>query len=948
MPPPPIIQELVDHYRRNAKSYKALNETEVRLQFIDPLFEALGWDVHNKNRYAEAYKDVVHEYSLKGATTVEAPDYCFQVGGNRKFFVEAKRPSVAINTDVSPAYQLRSYGWTSKLPISILTNFASFAVYDCRKEPKPGDKASTSRIDLISYEEYVDRWDDIFSRFSRDAVYKGSFDQYGETTKGKRGTAEVDDAFLSDIEAWRSQLAGDIARQNLLLTQREINFAVQRTIDRIIFLRICEDRGIEPYGQLEKVCQGSGIYKRLCVIYERADEKYNSGLFHFSVEKGRDEEPDYLTRGLTITDGKLKQIIKRLYYPESPYRFSHFPPDVLGQVYEQFLGSTIRLTAGHQVRIELKPEVKKAGGVYYTPAYVVRYITEQTIAAAVRGKTPKTVSNLRILDPACGSGSFLIVAYQYLLDWHRQWYIDDGPDKNKSVLYQVGSIEWRLTTQERRRILLNNIYGVDIDSQAVEVTKLSLLLKVLEGESEETLGNNMRLFHERALPDLGKNIKCGNSLIAPDYFKTRQMLLVDEDTRLRINAFEWNGKDGFSTIMGKGGFDVVMGNPPYLYSAAKEDPEYFELRYAHAQYQTDYYVYFIEKALALARRNGLVSFIVSDSWLNSEKFSRIRNFMLEQRISLIAVFNYPVFKKVTLENSIFVLQKGVSPAPIPIVRFRNPLFAEEVNRIAPQDAIERNLIDPSNSAGTLRLIQFIETKTRPLVSYVRLNRGIHAYRTDGYGASAFEKGPQTARDKAEQSYHADRAIDETYYPEIKGKHVGKYTVKSSGLYLSYGPWLAESREASFFEKPRIVLRKVLGKRLSGSFVTGNVAIDQSLYIAIAKEGGSDMLKHILAIMLSPIGAWYLRHKYSIFDTLYPWYTTKQLAQFPMKPLSKDLVEHVNSFLSLQGELAKARTDQTRLSLKRQMSYVESELDSTVYKLYGLNKDDIALIESEVN
>ena len=227
-------------------------------------------------------------------------------------------------------------------------------------------------------------------------------------------------------------LAQNIALRNPKLTQRELNFAVGRTIDRIIFLRICEDRGIEPEGQLMALQNGTNIYQRLIRIYYSADEKYNSGLFHFREEKDRFEPPDDLTLNLSIDDKPLKDIFKSLYYPESPYEFSVLPADILGQVYEQFLGKVIYLTAGHRAKVEDKPEVKKAGGVYYTPTYIVDYIVKNTVGKLLEGKNPGprgSASNIRILDPACGSGSFLIGAYQYLLDWHRDRYIEDGPEK---------------------------------------------------------------------------------------------------------------------------------------------------------------------------------------------------------------------------------------------------------------------------------------------------------------------------------------------------------------------------------------------------------------------------------------------------------------------------------------------------------------------------------------
>jgi hypothetical protein len=237
---PTAVRELVARFDRNREAYKSgnYNETQVRREFIDPLFKALGWDIDNQLGHAEAYKDVVHEDAIKVGDGVRAPDYCFRIGGTRKFFLEAKKPSIDIKNDASPAFQLRRYAWTTKLPLSILTDFEEFAVYDCRVKPDQKDKASVARILYIPYTEYETRWDEIESVFSRDAVLKGSFDKYAESNKVKRGTAPVDDAFLQTIETWRKELAENLALRNRRLTQREVNFGVQRIIDRIIFLRV--------------------------------------------------------------------------------------------------------------------------------------------------------------------------------------------------------------------------------------------------------------------------------------------------------------------------------------------------------------------------------------------------------------------------------------------------------------------------------------------------------------------------------------------------------------------------------------------------------------------------------------------------------------------------------------------------------------------------------------
>jgi hypothetical protein len=342
------------------------------------MMSELGWDIDNRQGFAEQYREVVHEDRVRVAGQTKAPDYSFRVGGQRKFFLEAKKPAVDIKNNWEPAYQLRRYAWSAKLACSLLTDFEEFAIYDARIQPKQLEKASVARREYIRYTDYPDRWEFLSGTFSKDAVLKGEFDRYCESKKG-RGAQLFDDAFLGEIEDWRKAIANSLARNNADLDEPSLNFAVQRIIDRIIFLRIAEDRGTEAVGQLQGLLNGEAVYPRLCKLFRDADARYNSGLFHFSREKDRDEAPDTLTPTLNVDDRTLKGIIKALYYPASPYEFTMVSADILGSVYERFLGKVITLTAGHNAKIEEKPEVRKAGGVYYTPTYIVDYIVKNTV-----------------------------------------------------------------------------------------------------------------------------------------------------------------------------------------------------------------------------------------------------------------------------------------------------------------------------------------------------------------------------------------------------------------------------------------------------------------------------------------------------------------------------------------------------------------------------------------
>ncbi len=704
MSAPREIIELVEGFGRRINEYRSsqYNETELRDEFVNPFFAALGWDVHNQQGLSSECKEVKLEESIRVEEGIKNPDYSFRIGKSRKFFVETKKPSINIEGGVYPAFQLRRYAWSASLPVSILTDFEEFAVYDCRAQPSKTDKPGKGRLLYLQYDQYVERWDEIAALFSREAVDGGSLERFIESIPEKRGIKRVDAALLDEISLWREVLARNIASRNPDLSQRDLNFSVQRTIDRLLFLRICEDRAIEEYGRLKARLKEVGVYARLLNLFAEANERYNSGIFHFQAERERAEPPDSLTTALIIDDATLKEIIQDLYFPDSPYVFSEIPAEILGQVYEQFLGKVIRLEEGRKAIVEDKPEVRKAGGVYYTPSYIVDYIVKNTVGKLLEGSTPAKAAKLRILDPACGSGSFLIGAYQFLLDWHLEWYranlvplleknqsnaspdvlrlLPGAPEQRSDrrarkiharaaqaslPIFKASGSEWRLTTTERKRILQSNIYGVDIDSQAVEVTKLSLLLKVLEGETEEIISSLLRFFKERALPDLGSNIKCGNSLIGYDYYDNHRNLSAEEVQR--INAFEW--KTEFPEVFKRGGFDAVIGNPPYLRMQGLQENYhaqigYFLNRYQSATKRFDFYLLFIEKGFNLLSLNGYLGFICPNKFVNSDFGSGIRQFLIDnQAIQTYINFGHNlIFNQASTYTSIIILIKNRKPS----------------------------------------------------------------------------------------------------------------------------------------------------------------------------------------------------------------------------------------------------------------------------------------------
>lgn len=943
MPAPQTVLTLIENFERNLDAYRTgqYNETQVRRDFIDPMFKALGWDMDNSQGYAEAYRDVIHEDAIKVGLSTRAPDYSFRVGGQRKFFLEAKKPSVNVKEAIEPAFQVRRYAWSAKLPLSIVTDFEEFAIYDCRQKPDKSDKANQSRLFYCTFRDYAEKWDEIAAIFSKDAVLKGSFDKYASTSKGKRGTTEVDGAFLAEIEGWRDLLARNIALRNTSLTQRELNFAVQQTIDRIIFLRICEDRGIEPYGKLMALQNGVNVYDRLRGLFRAADERYNSGLFHFTQEKSRAGAPDELTLHLSIDDKPLKEIFKNLYYPDCPYEFSVLGADILGSVYEQFLGKVIRLTAGNRAVVEDKPEVKKAGGVFYTPAYIVDYIVQHTVGKLLEGKTSKQAAGITILDPACGSGSFLIGAYQYLLDWYLACYVAEGAEKNNKgkaarLCPSSASGEWRLTTSEKKRILLEHIYGVDIDTQAVEVTKLSLLLKVLEGESGESLNSQMKLFHERVLPDLDRNIQCGNSLIGPDFYDSQ--LDLDAETAQRINAFDWHV--AFPQIFKTGGFDAVIGNPPWVSLTGKfgnqicdkNELDYLQRIFDGNSYMPNMYEFFIAQGLRLPNKGGVFSFIVPDRFGHNNQFNSLRRSIVERSTLREIIYNFP-FPGITADTMVFVIERGAPQKNHQVVigEYGKNAISQLQSEILKNagcafqyfsSSSERSFINSLKSRlGVLPLSEICET-------------------TSGFGG------------KSSEIYSSK--ISSLQQPIIKGDCIGRYAIKSQ-YWFQFVPSNITGRttdKTKLGATPKILLRKT-GNSLIATIDTSGKFPEQSLYFLFNNKTPLNF-KYLLGLLNSKLLNFYFTTSAITNRNSIAQLKKVDLDQFPIKYLdltegeariSHDkIVALVEKMLALHEQFAVAKTPQDTTLLQRQITATDKQIDQLVYALYGLTAEEIALVE----
>jgi hypothetical protein len=643
------VRSLVERFTRNYDHYRSpsFDEASTREYFINPLFEALGWDVRDLGGRG-ALRDVIYHRRLVSEPQVSGleawdddltaeelaarepvvtiPDYTFGVDGTTKFFVEAKKPSVELRRR-GPSFQVKSYAWSQQLPFAILTDFEQLRVFFCTVRPtyEEPEAGLLDGFDL-TFRDYEEAWDPLWGTLSREAVAGGSLDRLiGPVTP--RGAVPVDEAFLRELEGWRRELAQDLANRNHGLTTYELAEATQRILDRLVFLRVCEDRAIEAEATLRKYARITDAYRTMGVQFRRLDAIYNGQLFaeHFSER-------------LELSDGVFQRIVAGLYFP-APYRFDAISVDLLGAIYERFLGKEINLADG-QVKVDEKPEVRHAGGVYYTPRWIVDRVVDATLSPLLAERktppTPKSMANLRIVDPACGSGSFLIGVFDWLVRWHEQYY-EEHTDTDTSNHYRSATGERRLTTDAKAAIVTNCIYGLDIDPQAIEVAQMNLYLRILEEETAFTLAGQSRLFLGHALlPSLTGNVRCGNSLLAPDQIDRN--FLYDDDMRRRINPFDWrDNRFGFGRVFAeRKGFDAVIGNPPYtrvqvMRKYRPEETAACVQHYDAAQAGSfDIASLFIEKAFQVLRpatnkhKGGRLGFIVSRQFVETDAGAPVR------------------------------------------------------------------------------------------------------------------------------------------------------------------------------------------------------------------------------------------------------------------------------------------------------------------------------------
>lgn len=904
------IQKLVEKYDRLAKArkIKSYNEAQTRNEFIEPLFEFLGWDMRNLGTENE----VTTEENISG----DRVDLAFRINGIPAFFLEAKAMRVDLD-DWNWAEQAINYSWNKSVTWAILTDFESIKIFNAEI---PLKSISQNLFIEIKCQDFINRFDQLW------LLSKESFEQklldkeaqkWGKLTLRK----QVGEKLFEDLMSWRILLTKDFKKQNNL-TDEELDEGVQRILDRLIFIRTAEDRKIEPTVLLGITRGGkANAYKQLTKVFRDFDDSFNSKLF----------APHYCEEW-KASDKIINEVIKGLYETKDGYRyyFSVISADVLGGIYEQYL-SFVKRRKGK----DKSNSKRKSQGIYYTPKYIVEFIVKETLGEVIKKAKPNDISQIKVLDPACGSGSFLNAAYDKILE----------SIGNQSLFTKFD-------------ILKDNIYGIDLDTQAVEIAQLNLLLKVLSQRTK--------------LPTLQHNLRVGNSLIS------------EGDQKYKSFNFETEFKEVFT----QGGFDVIIGNPPYIkeYTNRAAFDGLHDSRYY--QGKMDIWTLFACRAIDLLKDGGYFSFIAPNNWLTNAGASIFRDKILSegQIIKFMDFGDFKVFKDAGIQTMIFVFkkEKPKQSYQTTYAKVTDKNVGEDIIKMLLQTNLKADDGGISKFNSTINPKQFIG---RNIVFSNQWNSDlldkIDAKKNFELTEKEVAQGIVGDPDKAfifsdEQKFNqSENQILFNYYTSVGKFHAGDRrgliaylnkdipnvnelpTIKQQ--LQSYFSQLKKRREVKngrikwfclhwprdkkFFDKgPKII--SAIRTKYPNCFYT-----EESYYGSRAMNFiTTDRidLKYLTGLLNSRLSYFWLKNKGKQLGDLLQ-IDKGPLLNIPLlKPDEKSqeqIAQLVDKVMELYQRFRNTSTNTDKWhSLKSEIEKVEKQIDDEVYKLYGLTNEEIKTIE----
>jgi len=1017
------LGRLAGIFEKNLHHHKSQGYVEAQLRddFLNPFFRALGWDLENRAGHIPKHREV----EIESRTTIEGghkrADYLFRTDTLDRFVCEAKKPAEELNARY--AFQTKRYAYNKGVFLALLTDFEEIKIYIVGGKPHR-DLPDVGHWKTHHFKQYPLVANELWDLLAYENIAAGSIDKLIDTLPKKatgKGKARqqwlirpdraraLDNDFLNTLDEARRSLASDLIKSNErddLLVDNRLNEATQHILDRLLFLRICEDRDIDTGQRLDSIAdtwrknygKEAGLrekqhdflvreeppaYGAFGRINAPKDTLWHAVVRHF---RALDRRPPthvpffngnlfkkHFSEELLVSDEWLADFIRDLSPDETAYLFNEIKVEILGTIYERFLGKVVR-PHGRGVVIEEKPEVRKAGGVYYTPRYIVDYIVEQTVGKLVEDKKPADTLKLTVLDPACGSGSFLIRAYERLCEHWQRYFVRDlkreldatdslaAPDRARErgklrTVWQkkhrkycwVDSVtnDVHLTVSLKREILTHNIYGVDLDAAAVEVTQLSLYLKMLENENRNTLARERELFADEIalLPPLQDNIKCGNSLIASDFS------MMAEDL-IRVRAFDWPVQ--FASIMKAGGFDAVIGNPPYilLQDDFRDDDQlnYFRENYRGASYKLDTYHLFMEQGIKLCKKGGRQSFITPSNFLTNNHLDCLRKVILEKTQPVeIVVIDGGVFDGASVDTAVFVFLPGQSAtnsflltrATAEKTNFK-PTGQDQVHpeRVLADKAalFTSGIINPASELWDKMSGKFAKLETIADVNFGKQLRD----------RSKFTKDVIEATSRS--------AIPKTHVACVTGKDVERYLLEWSQLAClndtvaqSGGCW----NEAKHKAKGKLLTRQIGRYPCFAMDAVGYHCLNTIFMVTLIETApiNSSFLIGVLNSKLLKtlwVGRFYDQRQ------TFPKIKGTYLKELPIalpdfeKPADKarhdKLVGLVDKMLVLVPKLRAAKSHAEQQTLQNAVTATDQQIDALVYELYGLTDDEKNLVE----
>ncbi len=952
----PEVERLVKKFKSlSAAERRNYNEAATRQGFILPLFHALGWDTANPA-----------EVSPEEKVSRGWVDFSFRLSNIPRFFLETKKITEDLN-DPRWVKQAIDYAWTKSVTWAVLSDFEGMRVFNAEwKEDDP------FRAEFLSFS--VDSYLTDFERLwwlSRPETAVGRLDREAEKVGKKIRREPVSQRLFDDLKEWRHDLFRHLRAYNKMFSPAQIDEAVLRILNRLIFVRAAEDREVESRRLLPLVRELADqrrlndLPRELAKLFREFDSTYNSELFARHFSEGLDCEPAPYQR--LIEDLYEKRFVR--------YNFNAIDADVLGTAYEQYLGHVI--TDPEAAEVVEKRQKRKSQGIFYTPTFVVKYIVAQTLGRRLEESGYDPSRPVRVLDMACGSGSFLIEAFDTL---------DRFVARQRGQAY--GAREDIHDYARRMEILTGCIYGVDKDKQAAEVARLNLLLRALHWRDR--------------LPMLA-NIREGDSLIsgAPDEL---QAAFGKEWKEKR--AFNWDKE--FADATRDGGFDVIVGNPPYvrIQTLPKDEVAFFNERYSAATGNYDIYVLFVERALQMLKPGGVMGFILPNKFMQVDYGVGLRKLLSENNFveSIVDFREFQVFEGATTYTCLLFLKKRVNPK-VTVLSIRNKdgkptddIFNVPSRELAPQiltekawalaDDASKALIEKLNSEQAIRLLELPSEISRGSSTgadevFILTPAGGGNYKTrdgrvvqvepeilrtplyaTGFGRYQFRT---ESRERILFPYDVDR-----HGYSLKGERDFKKEFPKAYKYLSGQREKLESRKDFqqwyAFSAPRSLnvhdTAQLIVPLLANHGLYTELPKNKSKYCLMASGGfsisisKSDLsLRYILGVLNSTLLFWHLRQISNVFRGGWITCTKQYVGQLPIRHINFDdkadkkrhdaIVKLVEEMLELQKEHAEAERalDDRRHALKRRIDEIDREIDRRVYDLYGLTTEEIAIVEN---